>query len=491
MNRLYTIFLLLFISMLLTITANSQNTVYNNTEYNNFVTPSLRNFFDIYDTTQHQGNYINRKLFNEHFITVNEKDFTLIVDPLMNFTLAKSNKKDDLLYRNTRAAIVAGRIGKTVSFYSAFYETQLTAPQYIDDYVKSYGVLPGHTNPKKFGDGGYDFGAVYGGVAWQIKKGSPITFRLAFDEMFIGKGYRSLFLSNNGFPYYFVSTQYDKKKFFYLFSLASMQNPNFRNVMELQSSSINTSAFHKKTVAFHYLGYRPNKNISVGLFQATLFQVADSSSATFRAEWLNPIILAAPVCYGMEGSNNVLLGAEFSLAYHYVQFYSQLVIDDFGINNSLAEQEIGCQIGAHYSSNLLHLNIEYNRVNKGVYSHTNPLQSYTNFNQPLAFQSGQNIKELIFQIEYQYKKFYTEIVIINQKKQTTSLENVFKPQVISLSGDANDVTAVRGELHWIINPKTNLSFFTGAQKNYSTTNEEYLYLGLKTSLRKISWDVFK
>jgi len=486
----------LLILLLLSLNGFSQNTIHFSNKFDieshsSFVKPEYKDFFQVYDTVERDEGYVKRKLLYDDFISINDNDFTLVINPLVNFTVGKSSLKDPILYRNTRAVSVAGRIGNTVSFYSSFYENQLTAPCFIDRYVSLYGVLPGETNPKGFGDGGYDFGTVYGGVVWQGNQGSPFTFRLAFDEMFIGKGYRSLLLSNNGFPYYFVSAQYDSKKFYYLYSIASMQNPNMRNVMDIEGSHLNTSAYHKKTLAFHYLGYRVGDNISLGLFQATVFKVSDSSSVAFRAEWLNPVIISGPLCYGLEGDNNVILGAEASARVSNFLFYTQLVVDDIDFALGFSKQELAYQVGIHYLIGGIHFNGEYNRVNKGVYSHPQPLQSYTNFNQPLGIQSGQDLDELIIRLEYYYKRFYSEVIIINQHKRAASLRNVFRGQDNFIVDESESLMAIRSEISYIINRKTNLSIYTGIQSIRGIDEESYYYCGLRTSLRKISWDIFE
>ena len=61
------------------------------------------------------------QLFNDHLLSVETMDYAIYLNPLMYFELA-----NDGLYKyvNSRGAEVKGRIGKRITFYSAFHEKQ-------------------------------------------------------------------------------------------------------------------------------------------------------------------------------------------------------------------------------------------------------------------------------------------------------------------------------------------------------------------------------
>ena len=75
----------------------------------------------------------------------------------------------------------------------------------------------------------------------------------------------------------------------------------------------------------------------------------------------------------------------------------------------------GFQAGAKWFNTFglknLIIQAEYNQVRPYTYSHEDALQSYTNYNQPLAHPLGSNFRELVGFIDYRYRRLYTEIQV--------------------------------------------------------------------------------
>ena len=64
--------------------------------------------------------------------------------------------------------------------------------------------------------------------------------------------------------------------------------------------------------------------------------------------------------------------------------------------------------------------LEYNRIRPYTYSHYRTTQSYSHFNQPLAHPLGANFGEGIFEVKYNYKKWYITITGIYAKRGADS-----------------------------------------------------------------------
>ncbi|HRI62067.1 MAG TPA: hypothetical protein PK228_20145, partial [Saprospiraceae bacterium] len=117
---------------------------------------------------------------------------------------------------------------------------------------------------------------------------------------------------------------------------------------------------------------------------------------------------------GMIGSSdNVLLGfdARWNFLNHF-QLYSQFLLDEFLFSSLVDPEEKGWwgnkfswQAGAKYINafGLDHfdLQLEYNTVRPYTYSHYDPYNSYTHYNQPLAHPLLSNFKEVICSAHYQ------------------------------------------------------------------------------------------
>jgi len=73
--------------------------------------------------------YLHRKMFMENFIGLQKEGLVLALNPLMNFYGGTSSRKENIIYRNTRAIQIKGALGKHVAFKTSFYETQMNSPE--------------------------------------------------------------------------------------------------------------------------------------------------------------------------------------------------------------------------------------------------------------------------------------------------------------------------------------------------------------------------
>ena len=74
------------------------------------------------DTTA--KNWVMRKLFNQHLVEVNNKDFNFYLDFLPDFVIGRDREHGINTSLNTRGYLLGGNIGKKFSFYSSGYPGQ-------------------------------------------------------------------------------------------------------------------------------------------------------------------------------------------------------------------------------------------------------------------------------------------------------------------------------------------------------------------------------
>lgn len=421
--------------------------------------------------------YFSRKLFHEHFIYLDKPDFKLAINPLLNLYAGGSDKKNNTIYRNTRAVNVKGAIGEKVVFQSSFYETQLNAPVWFDKYRSNYGVLPGETNPKGFGDDGYDIGSVYGSFfVKQSLQNMKMQFRFGYDNHFIGDGYRSLFLSDFSLPFLFGSLQLKYKEIEYLHLTASLQNPNFGNVLNIETTQRpSTAPYQKKTMSLHYLRWNISSKVSLGFFEGTVFRVADTAERKFSLNYINPVPAVNLAMYGLDRLNNVMIGSDLSVDWSpYLSTYFQWLQD------TKNPEGIALLASARFRHPNWKFFLEYTHTGNEVFSHRDGRQSYTHYNQPLSHPSGAGSDEWITGAGYRFNNFEAETEVILQRKHQD-----FDFSISSDSGAKSTHRFYEGTLRYIFNPLTRLQVFaTYIMYHGSDNTEQFFHAGIKTQLRR-------
>ncbi len=333
------------------------------------------------------------------FFAVNEPDFKLVVNPVLGFSLGRSN--DDQIYRNTRGAELRGRIGNSVGFYSFISENQITYPDYYNEQISNTKVIPGTGLIKRFGNNGYDFFNVRGYITLQANKFIDVQF--GHDKNFFGNGYRSLIMSDFAKENLFLKfrTQVWRLSYVNLFS----ELTDFRHT--------GVDGLRKKYSAFHYLNVNiiPGK-LDFGLFENIVFARNDSNQqAGYEFNYLNPIIFYRAVEHGLNSSDNSILGADWKWNFApKFSFYGQFILDEFHKDELVNRtgswvNKWGYQAGLKYLNvagiNNLDLQVETNVVRPYVYTHFKTDQTWTHFNQPMAHPMGANFKEYLAIVRYQ------------------------------------------------------------------------------------------
>ena len=78
-----------------------------------------------------------------HFAGLEKQDFSLYIDPLLDFSVGRDLSPSWDLFTNTRGGIIKGRIGQEFSFETTFRENQARLPFYLQDFVGNTRVVPG------------------------------------------------------------------------------------------------------------------------------------------------------------------------------------------------------------------------------------------------------------------------------------------------------------------------------------------------------------
>lgn len=447
------------------------------------------------------------KFLNDDVITLYRHDFTLIINPLMNFSVGKDFTSNKNTWVNTRGIEMKGSVGKSVSYYTNFYENQAVFPEYLDKYIRKNRVVPGQGLVRKFKVNGFDYAAATGYL--NVQAGNHFTFQLGHGKNFYGDGYRSLLLSDNSFNNLYLKTTINIWHIKY-------------QVLYNQYIDIRTSipdyGFARKYSTIQYLSWTVSKRVNVSFFEAVVWKNTDSTGRYrgFDVQYLNPVIFLRPVEFSVGSPDNALMGLNASVIVgkHSV-FYSQLLLDEFTLHEVLAGTgywankqafQIGFKTYDLFKIKNLYFQTEYNRVPPYTYSEREEIMNYGHYNQPLAHPFGANFWESVNFLKYNYKRLFFQYEflysIYGQDPQGKNYgSDIYKSYNTRVNDYGNFIgQGIRTRLlyqnisaSFLINPAYNLNFTIGAvfrnlKTDISTSNTTYIYIGLRTSLRNLYYD---
>lgn len=334
-----------------------------------------------------------------NFFEVNEKDFFLAVNPLLQEQQSREKDNKENVFVNTRGLTLRGMIANRVGFYTYLTENLERTPRFVQDRIGATLAVPGNGRYNSYKNTGVDYSDARGGITFNAAK--YIDFQFAYDKNFIGNGYRSLFLSDYSSNYLFLKVN------------TRIWKLNYENIyMELNpqfSAAVrgNDLLLDKKYATIHHLSVNATRWLNVGLFEAVIF----GRKNHFDFTYLNPIIFLRTAEKENNSPDNGVIGVDFKAnVLKRGQLYGQLLFDELKVKELVAMNgwfgnKFGVQLGAKYidAFGLANLDLqgEINIVRPFTYSHYDSTDNYTHYNQPLAHPLGANFIEAIGIVKYQ------------------------------------------------------------------------------------------
>jgi len=437
--------------------------------------------------TLRERSWVHRKLFDEHFVVVDQPGLKFVADPIFNFgaggELVRNGfpeRNNNPLYVNTRGIAVSGKLGDAVYIYTDFTENQARFPAYLTDFVNEYDVVPGVGRVKPFGEGGFDYSMASGFIGFNAT--DWLTMQGGHYKHFVGHGTRSLLLSDNAFNYPFAG---------YLIRLWGDRIQLRNNVALMQSldrlplGSTPESLFKRKRMSFNYLSIKPLKSLEVGFYEAVMWQAFEEGRGNLPFDYnaLNPLIFVNTLRLGLDDQDNnatVGVNAAWQPLDHF-RFYGQYMRDRGG------KARGGYQLGLHAYGILsaIDLTVEYNEAEVGSYASANVLQGFTHFNQPLAHPMGSGFSEVLGAITYYRNKLYARAEWVHAEL-TEGLRDPLLPR----DGDPTESARVFYQdyrVAYIFNERNQMQVYAGLTDRHSAaaggdTSNRFWYFGLKTRL---------
>ncbi|MCF7568369.1 gliding motility protein RemB [Sabulilitoribacter arenilitoris] len=363
--------------------------------------------------------WAGRKLWNEHLVELQGKDYWFTLDPILDLQVGKDTDAEfSSTYNNTRGFLVRGGLGKKLNFYASVFESQGRFAQYVNQYaesLKAFGpdpaIIPGRGIAKRFKTDSYDYPVAEAYLSYAPAKFINVQF--GHGKNFIGDGYRSLLISDVASPHPFLklNTKFWKIKY----------TNTWMWLRDVRPEVTEDGAFLTKYIANHYLSWNVSKRFNLGLFESVIWTNANDRG--FDVNYLNPIIFYRAIEFETgQDAGNAILGASAKYKWNdNVNIYSQFILDEFSLSDVKAgerswKNKYGYQIGVKYFNafkvNNLMLQFEYNRVRPYTYSHNTIATNYGHNNQSMAHLWGANFSEAILIGRYNYKRWFADAKLI-------------------------------------------------------------------------------
>ena len=331
---------------------------------------------------------------SSHLLAIKEKDYSFVLDPVFTIGGGKSTDGDKSLFVNARGISMRGSIDNKISFYSSFADNLEKDPQFVQDYVAKNIALPGYGFVKPYQTTGYDHFSANGGVSFNTGKYMDLQF--AYDKLFIGNGYRSLFLSDFSANYLYLRFRVHVGKISYETIVAETVQP-FKQFTQ----SVRQSLPHNY-IGFHHVSWQVSKRFNLGFYE----NATENGKDGIKLNYLNPFIFYKSIEQDNGNNGKTNIGFDFKYnAFRNVQFYGQLEFNEFLMNEILHysrgnwENKQGAQIGMKYidAFNIYNfdLQLEANFVRPYTYTAHDSVLNFTHYNQPLAHPLGANFREFI------------------------------------------------------------------------------------------------
>jgi hypothetical protein len=330
---------------------------------------------------------------------------------------------------------------------------------------------------------------------------SPYSFlklELANSKNFYGDGYRSFLLSDfaSNYPYFKLETSFLSIKYSCVWAV--------HKTFALDASSISGMDFNfrNKFDVFHYLDWKIGKRLNLGLFEAIITR----KEGFFDFEYLNPIIFFRPVEFSLGSEDNALFGTNVKFIINDRNaLYGQFILDDVivgqlinDIRHSVNPDYVGeygwfankwaAQFGIKsydiFKIKNLDFFTEVNIARPYIYSHSNPEQNYSHYNQALAHPLGANFVESVSGVSYLGKRFTTDAKLMYAIVGADTLgthfgQDIYKPtmdgnQAYSYVVNSYGNTILQGIRTEMITAKIDFGFILKENKNLSI-NLGYLF----------------
>ena len=378
-------------------------------------------------TPSNEGNSKDDPLFSEnklptHLIEHYSDKGSFILDPLLTAQFGKN--KGIKTYQGSLGFRFNGDIANKFGYYGSYTYNSERDPLYVQDYIAARQAVPGIAKYSNGKNGKINYSDFRMGVTTHA--GKYIDFQLAYDQFYIGEGFRSLYLSNFGSPYLFFKAHAQIGRVSYTTAVARTYAPYgiTDNLLRDQNRPSNY-------MVFHYVSWQTTKWLKLGFYENNMFN--NEKNGGIQLPMLNPFIFNRAMSQNVGNSGKSSIGLDFKAnIVKRVDLYGTLLINEFVAKEVFNygagdwRNKHAIQIGAKYVDAFtvknLDLQAEYNWVRPYTFTDKWAVNNFVHYNQPLAHPLGANFREMVGILNYRpIPKLYITGKIIAYKKGLDTL----------------------------------------------------------------------
>ena len=384
--------------------------------------------FPIFSNGQISTSYslVNKSFsaFHSDLVYSDGPDTTKSLSACSRFFGVGSASNTDFASTYILGATMSANLSDKISFASHFDYLEGNHNSLVNEYRDSLSLFPVFGKEKS---------RIQYNFRYYVNKFIDIDFGKG--NHFIGDGYRSMLLSIDHSPYSYLklTTKFGRVRYYNLYT----------TFLDIQESD----QYRKKHSSIHFLDFKLTKNISIGVFEAILWQAKDDNyNRGYDVEYLNPVIFFRPVEFSKNSPDNVLMGVNFNATFNPITFYSQVLLDDLNISRQkdrddeysggFFQNKFAYQLGLKSFFQGINVLLEYNQSQPYTYAHKETMQSYTHMNQALAHPLGANFKEMVAIADYSIEKWKYSIKLTLANLGLDSVDTHYGQNIFASDFDA-------------------------------------------------------
>lgn len=337
------------------------------------------------------------------------------IDPVSRLKFSKESNSEKDPFIASVGVDVRGFIFKKVGINLYTTANSERLPGYLDSWTSRYNAVPGIGTYTAKSGGSVFYMDIRGSIQTPVTK--YIDLQLGYDRLFLGNGYRSLFLSDgsNSSAFFKINTKIWKLNFQSLY-------------MKLTPQEGIVNGDYKKFLRINTLGIDATKWLNISVFDAVVLRRENG----FDLNYILPVTFLRAMEQQSGSPDNAMLGlnVKANIAGK-VQVYAQGLLDEFKLSEIKAgtgwwANKFGYQLGFKYVDAFglknMDIQIETNRIRPFTFTHYDSVSNYSHSNQPLAHPLGANFQEFIGIIRYQpFKKLHLNATMVYYKQGLDSL----------------------------------------------------------------------
>jgi hypothetical protein len=332
------------------------------------------------------------------------ENYSLYLDPVIvrsaKIESLKTSAKDDRTYISGNGFTTRGTVGEHLGFFIDVRDSKEWGSRYYTPDTST--TMPGRGFVSFKGDRA-EFDETNASLTYTS---GPFVIQYGRGKNIWGHGERgTLGLSGFAAPYdqFKFETEFWRLRYTFIAAELAQYPPIaqfYYNTFPSDSVTV------QKRYSAHRLDIDLTRRVNVGLYEAVVY------GGRWDLDYLNPVMFLRSAEHSNDDHDNAIMGLDFRiLAHRSVSVYGELLIDDITtgkLGTDWYGNKLGYQLGTLLTEPFrlrdMDARIEYTRVKPWVYTHTFPINTYSQYGSTLGYPTGPNSDELSLEIRKRFSR---------------------------------------------------------------------------------------